>query len=102
MDSLLSLMGLLKYDKSSLFHSIRLYVSYLYLQIKHDKTPDSTTTRQLDWLTREGGHITLQLDWLTTVQEKYCDVSQSSRGVVCHNFGTLAAICLKQRYSDLS
>ena len=45
------LMGLLKYDKSSLFHSIRLYVSYLYLQIKHDKTPNSTTTRQLDWLT---------------------------------------------------
>ena len=34
------LMGLLKYDKSSLFHSIRLYVSYLYLQIKHDKTPN--------------------------------------------------------------
>ena len=45
------LMGLLKYDKSSLFHSIRLYVSYLYLQIQHDKTPNSTTTRQLDWLT---------------------------------------------------
>ena len=45
-------MGSHKYDKSRLFHSIRLYVSYLYLQIKHDKTPNSTTTLQLDWLTR--------------------------------------------------
>ena len=45
-------MGLLKYDKSSLFHSIRqMYPIYIF----------RTTTRQLDWL--------------TTVQEKYCDVS---------------------------